>query len=265
MLRNFVVGRGSIPPSAVRLTVSPVPNESRSVSVLGDLGELELDVRVSREARPGIGDVRPVGVGAAVVQVEHVDLALHLLVGDVLLVGLVDDVDDHRQRDELAPHPLRHTLLDRALAVVLDPELLLAQRRVLLVRRSLTCCTPHWRCLGHGWLLSDGVVTWLKAPERAIPSSGTEVTSVFIISEVRLYREGLERLLRGDSRLDVIGGATDVPDALGHLNELEPRPDAVLLDVPAPVGLQAPGLLASALPDRPDRGRSTCPRPTRRR
>jgi two-component system, NarL family, nitrate/nitrite response regulator NarL len=74
------------------------------------------------------------------------------------------------------------------------------------------------------------------------------VTSVFIISEVRLYREGLERLLRGDSRLDVIGAATDVPDALGHLNELEPRPDAVLLDVPAPAGLQAPGLLASALP-----------------
>ena len=67
---------------------------------------------------------------------------------------------------------------------------------------------------------------------------------MFIISEVRLYREGLERLLRGDSRLDVIGGATDVPDALGHLHELEPRPDAVLLDVPAPVGLQAPGLLA---------------------
>ena len=71
---------------------------------------------------------------------------------------------------------------------------------------------------------------------------------MFIISEVRLYREGLERLLRGDSRLDVIGAATDVPDALGHLNELEPRPDAVLLDVPAPVGLQAPGQLASVLP-----------------
>jgi two-component system nitrate/nitrite response regulator NarL len=76
----------------------------------------------------------------------------------------------------------------------------------------------------------------------------TEVTSVFIISEVRLYREGLERLLRGDSRLDVIGTATDVPAALTHLSELEPRPDAVLLDVPAPVGLRAPGQLESALP-----------------
>ena len=70
---------------------------------------------------------------------------------------------------------------------------------------------------------------------------------MFIISEVRLYREGLERLLRGDSRLDVVGTAPDVADALGHLTELEPRPDAVLLDVPAPVGLRAPGQLASAL------------------
>ena len=76
----------------------------------------------------------------------------------------------------------------------------------------------------------------------------TEVTSVFIISEVRLYREGLERLLRGDSRLDVIGTAADVETALTHLTEFEPRPDAVLLDVPAPVGLRAPGQLESALP-----------------
>ena len=71
---------------------------------------------------------------------------------------------------------------------------------------------------------------------------------MFIISEVRLYREGLDRLLRGDSRLDVIGSASDVENALRHLSELELRPDAVLLDVPAPVGLQAPGQLASALP-----------------
>jgi two-component system, NarL family, nitrate/nitrite response regulator NarL len=77
----------------------------------------------------------------------------------------------------------------------------------------------------------------------------TEVTSVFIISEVRLYREGLEQLLHGDSRLDVIGAAADVEEALRHLSELEPRPDAVLLDVPAPVGLRAPGQLASVAPD----------------
>ena len=76
----------------------------------------------------------------------------------------------------------------------------------------------------------------------------TEVTRVFIISEVRLYREGLEPLLRGDSRLDVVGTAGDVPDALARLPELEQPPDAVLLDVPAPVGLRAPGQLEAAAP-----------------
>lgn len=71
---------------------------------------------------------------------------------------------------------------------------------------------------------------------------------MFIISEVRLYREGLETLLRGDSRLDVIGTAANVPDALAYLPELEPPPDAVLLDVPAPVGLRAPGQLEAVAP-----------------
>ena len=71
---------------------------------------------------------------------------------------------------------------------------------------------------------------------------------MFIISEVRLYREGLVTLLRGDSRLEVIGTAANLPDALAHLPELEPPPDAVLLDVPAPVGLRAPGQLEAAAP-----------------
>jgi two-component system nitrate/nitrite response regulator NarL len=71
---------------------------------------------------------------------------------------------------------------------------------------------------------------------------------VFIISEVRLYREGLVRLLMRDPRLDVIGTAGDVPDALARLPELERPPDAVLLDVPAPVGLRAPGQLEPAVP-----------------
>ena len=74
------------------------------------------------------------------------------------------------------------------------------------------------------------------------------MTRVLIISEVRLYREGLVRLLRRDERLDVVGTASDVQDALARLPELEQPPDAVLLDVPAPVGLRAPGQLESALP-----------------
>ena len=39
-----------------------------------------------------------------------------------------------------------------------------------------------------------------------------------------------------------------MPDALARLPELEQPPDAVLLDVPAPVGLSAPGQLEPALP-----------------
>ena len=74
------------------------------------------------------------------------------------------------------------------------------------------------------------------------------MTRVLIISEVRLYREGLVRLLRRDERLDVVGTASDVPDALARLPELEQPPDAVLLDIPAPVGLGAPGQLEPALP-----------------
>jgi DNA-binding NarL/FixJ family response regulator len=74
------------------------------------------------------------------------------------------------------------------------------------------------------------------------------VARVFIISEVRLYREGLVRLLLRDPRLDVIGTASDVQEALANLPELEQPPDAVLLDVPAPVGLRAPGQLAPVVP-----------------
>ena len=38
--------------------------------------------------------------------IQRLDLALDLLVGDVLLVGLVDHVDDDLERDPLAPHAL---------------------------------------------------------------------------------------------------------------------------------------------------------------
>ena len=54
----------------------------------------------------GVGDLAAIGVGPPIVRVEHVDLALDLLVGDVLLVGLVDDVHDALDRHQLAPHPL---------------------------------------------------------------------------------------------------------------------------------------------------------------
>ncbi|MEO8689696.1 MAG: DNA-binding response regulator, partial [Solirubrobacteraceae bacterium] len=61
---------------------------------------------------------------------------------------------------------------------------------------------------------------------------------VFIISEVRLYRDGLARLLRRDQRLDVVGASDDVPGALERVAALDEPPEAVLFDVPAPAGLE---------------------------
>jgi len=71
---------------------------------------------------------------------------------------------------------------------------------------------------------------------------------VFIISEVRLYRDGLARLLRRDQRLAVVGASEDVADALAHLAGLDEPPDAVLLAVPAPAGLEGLTQLGAAVP-----------------
>ena len=74
------------------------------------------------------------------------------------------------------------------------------------------------------------------------------MTRVFIVSEVRLYREGLARLLRRGQRLEVVGAAADVPEALAALRELPDPPEAVLLDVPAPAGLEGLHQLEAAVP-----------------
>ncbi len=75
-----------------------------------------------------------------------------------------------------------------------------------------------------------------------------EVTRVFIVSEIRLYREGLARLLRRDQRLEVVGAAGDVADALAALGGLAEAPEAVLLDAPAPASLEGLQLLEAAVP-----------------
>ena len=74
------------------------------------------------------------------------------------------------------------------------------------------------------------------------------MTRVFIISEVRLYRDGLARLLRRDQRLDVVGSAGDVPDALEALAGTDEPPEAVLLDAPAPASPESLRQLEAAVP-----------------
>jgi two-component system, NarL family, nitrate/nitrite response regulator NarL len=93
----------------------------------------------------------------------------------------------------------------------------------------------------------NGVLTRVVRSGTA-DTVGSEVARVFIVSEVRLYREGLARLLRRGQRLEVVGVAGDVPDALAALEELAEPPEAVLLDVPAPAGLEGLHQLEAAVP-----------------
>jgi DNA-binding NarL/FixJ family response regulator len=94
----------------------------------------------------------------------------------------------------------------------------------------------------------NGVLTPVKRSGGTATFDRTEMKRVFIISEVRLYRDGLARLLRRDQRLKVVGASDDVPDALEHLAALEEPPEAVLLDVPAPAGLEGLAQLGAAVP-----------------
>ncbi len=93
---------------------------------------------------------------------------------------------------------------------------------------------------------------WGSDPVEPAGAAGTveqtEVARVFIISEVRLYREGLARLIRRDKRLDLVGAADDVPAALEGLGGLPEPPEAILLDVPAPAGLEALRRLEAVVP-----------------
>lgn len=63
----------------------------------------------------------------------------------------------------------------------------------------------------------------------------TSTTRVVLISDVRLYREGLERILARDGRLEVLSIASNVSSALQSLCDL--RPEVVLIDVGMPRAL----------------------------
>jgi two-component system nitrate/nitrite response regulator NarL len=72
---------------------------------------------------------------------------------------------------------------------------------------------------------------------------GPELPRVYVISDVRLYREGLTAALQG--QLDVIG-AGGSGDSLDHIAGL--RPDIVLLDFAARDSLALPGRAQQVLP-----------------
>jgi two-component system nitrate/nitrite response regulator NarL len=73
------------------------------------------------------------------------------------------------------------------------------------------------------------------------------VTTVFIVADVRLYRDGLVNALSQTDLIDVVGAAESVDDALGAISTL--RPDAVLLDVSTPGSVEAVRTMAATVPE----------------
>jgi two-component system nitrate/nitrite response regulator NarL len=74
-----------------------------------------------------------------------------------------------------------------------------------------------------------------RLPDGLRPAIG--VRKVYVVSEVRLYREGLTDCLARQGELDVVG-AGSCRDALGQIASL--RPEVLLLDLTADNGLTLP-------------------------
>lgn len=69
---------------------------------------------------------------------------------------------------------------------------------------------------------------------------------IYLISDTRLFREGLSAMLRRESRLVVVGHGA-FADALSEIKDL--APDLVLLDMTGPESLRIPTQLHLLLPD----------------
>jgi len=79
---------------------------------------------------------------------------------------------------------------------------------------------------------------------RAVMSDGVRV---FIVAEVRLYREGLAQVLERDERVTVLGAAAQVGEALAFLGAMPP--DVILLSTGLDDAVPKIGMLSAAAPD----------------
>ncbi|HJP64957.1 MAG TPA: response regulator transcription factor, partial [Actinomycetota bacterium] len=70
---------------------------------------------------------------------------------------------------------------------------------------------------------------------------------VFVVSDVTLYREGLESMLGREPALDVVGSASAVHDAISAISIA--APDVVLLDTDMEGGVEAARELRTAKPE----------------
>lgn len=69
---------------------------------------------------------------------------------------------------------------------------------------------------------------------------------VYLVSDTRLFREGLSAMLRREGRLDVVGDAA-FANALDEIGDL--APELVLLDMTGPESLRIPRQLHLLMPD----------------
>lgn len=69
------------------------------------------------------------------------------------------------------------------------------------------------------------------------------MTRVLIVSDIRLYREGLAEVLARDGRLDIAGMISTAEEAISYLEEL--APDAVLLDKDVPAAFDLIRMVAN--------------------
>ena len=75
--------------------------------------------------------------------------------------------------------------------------------------------------------------------------------AVFVIAEVRLYRDGVAQALAGDPRFTVAGSAATHADGCRAIAALSARPDVALIDAGGAAGLAGARALRAALPDVP--------------
>ncbi len=75
--------------------------------------------------------------------------------------------------------------------------------------------------------------------------------AVFVIAEVRLYRDGVAQALAGDPRFTVAGSAATHADGCRAMAALSTHPGVALIDAGGVAGLAGARALRAALPDVP--------------
>ena len=73
-------------------------------------------------------------------------------------------------------------------------------------------------------------------------------SDVFVLVDVRLYRDGIAEALERDARFRLVGTAGSLADAREQLDALQQQPDVVLVDLALPEGAGAARVLRTCSP-----------------